>query len=224
MEFIPQLLVVGIYTPVPLPGGEGKLIRAQINSIWADVTAKHDDYLQLQIAPDGTAAQFLGASERTGVTLQPPLLQVRDEVRLTPDKSAEKAQDVLEIVARGIGAHQFFNAGIKTVSLAEPPEHDARGFLLGQVLGAGQNAIDELGTGGELRGRDLLPPPSALHLQDFSRAVARGPPKPLHRRRHAVRRSDRTRRGHSPRERGVRVRPRAFEPIPGQTRCLRTAF
>lgn len=151
MDFIPKFLIIGLYTPVPLPGSEGgKLVRAQINQIWADVTAKYAEYHQLQIAPDGSAAQFLGPTEASAVTIQPPLLQLREEIGLTPERSAEKAHDVFDIVARHIGAHQFFNLGVKAVYHAEPPDHDARGFLLHHVLGKTQEDVAELGTGGDL--------------------------------------------------------------------------
>jgi hypothetical protein len=148
MDLVPQTLVVGIYTPVPLPGGEGRLTRAQINGVWADVTAKYDGYHQLQIAADGASAQFLGPGEGSAVTIQPPLLQVLDDVHLTAAKSAEKAQDVLATVARGIGAHQFFNAGIKYVAHADAPDQDARAFLLHRVLAKTDADLADLSTGG----------------------------------------------------------------------------
>jgi hypothetical protein len=148
MQLVPKVMIVGLFTPVPLP--RGTLTRSQINQAWTDVTAKYDDYQQLQISPDGTAAQFMGATEHTAVGIQPPLLQVRDEIKLTTAKSAEKAENILQLVTRDIAARQFFNLGVKIVFHAEAPNHDAGRFIVENVLRKREEELEDLAAGGEV--------------------------------------------------------------------------
>jgi hypothetical protein len=133
MNLIPRALVVGVFIPPPgvVPGVK-PVTSDVVNRIWSEVTASYP-YRHLEIAPDGSAAHFLGASADEQVAIQGPLLQVRDVIALrpdqpaalTPDQSAAKAQTILKVIARHLGVAQFFNMGIKHVYHAPVANNDA---------------------------------------------------------------------------------------------------
>jgi hypothetical protein len=149
MELVPKALVVGVFTPLGIPGSSTQSLATaeQLNRIWVEVAPTYG-YTQLQMAPDGSQANFLGRSPDDGVTIQPPLLQVRDSVALTPQKSAQNAEAILKTVARHLGVAQFFNLGIKYIFNAEVPDNDARGFLLHRILGKTDADLADLQLGG----------------------------------------------------------------------------
>lgn len=154
MEVIPKAFVVGLFVPV-VPG-QSPANAERLNRIWSDVGPSHG-YTQLQLAPDQAAGNFLGASPEIGVTIQPPLLQVRDLLGMpgrpmVPDDAAERAEEILRTVARHLGQDQFFNLGIKIVYHAPHPANDAKGFILNQLLSRGGEGLDELTLGGDFWG------------------------------------------------------------------------
>ena len=141
MELVPRALVVGLFAPPAFPGQQ-PVTTEQINKIWSEVAPGR--YAQLQLAPDGAAAQFLGPTLDTGMTIQHPLIQVRDAIKLTPEKTAEELQQLLKAVARHLGLTQVFNLGIKLVCHASVPNNDAKGFILNHVLSEPGANMDEL--------------------------------------------------------------------------------
>jgi hypothetical protein len=149
MNLIPRALIVGVFIPPPgvVPGVKPVTFDV-VNRIWSEVTASYP-YRQLQIAPDGSAAHFLGASADEQVAIQGPLLQVRDVIGLTAEKSAEKAETILKVIARHLGVGQFFNMGIKHVYHAPVANNDARAFVLQGILGKTDADLGELQLGGD---------------------------------------------------------------------------
>jgi len=151
MELQAQEFVAGLFTPPPgVPGGVD-VTPTKLNLIWAEVTP-HYGYRQLQFAPDGTGAVFVGSREGQQVAIQPPLIQVRDRIELTAGQSAEKAEAILKIIARHLAVTQFFNLGIRLVYHAPVPDNDARGFLMRGVLQRSEDDLAELRAGDALWG------------------------------------------------------------------------
>jgi hypothetical protein len=138
---------------MPPPGvpGVAPVTHEKLNRIWSEVQPAHG-YRQLQVAPDGTGAQFLGSDSDSGVTIQPPLLQVRDSITMTGMQSAERAESVLKVIARHLGVAQFFNLGIRHVYWAAVPDNDAHGFVLNRVLRYEAEQIGDLRIGEDLTG------------------------------------------------------------------------
>ncbi len=90
MELIPKALVVGVFAPPP-PSPTPIVTQEKINQVWAELAPRHG-YRQLQFGPDGSAAQFLGATGDDGATIQLPLLQVRSRIATTAMNAADEAQ------------------------------------------------------------------------------------------------------------------------------------
>ncbi|HTX32259.1 MAG TPA: hypothetical protein VMD09_12830 [Solirubrobacteraceae bacterium] len=150
MHLIPKALVVGVFIPPAGVPGAPTVTADKINRIWSKVAPEHG-YRQLQAAPDGSAAQFLGTTPDTGVTIQPPLIQVRDLIGLDPGQSAESAAQVLKTIAQVLGTSQLFNLGVRHVYNVPIDNNDARGFVLERLLG-GADRFEELDLGGGLWG------------------------------------------------------------------------
>lgn len=150
VQLIPKALVVGVFVPPAGVPGASELTMDKLNRIWSEVAPEHG-YVQLQSAPNGAAAQFLGTSPEIGVTIQPPLIQVRDLINLTPEQSAEKAEQVIKTIARVLGANQFFNLGVRHVYNVPLDNNDARGFVLNKML-AGESSLEPLSLGGDAWG------------------------------------------------------------------------
>ena len=112
----------------------------KLNRIWSEVQPSYG-YRQFQALPDNSGAVFAGTQADEGVTIQPPLLQVRDPIRMTPEQSADRAESVLKIVARHLGIAQFFNLGIRHVFHGTAPENDAVSFVKRKV----HTSEDDLG-------------------------------------------------------------------------------
>jgi energy-converting hydrogenase Eha subunit B len=158
VELVPKELVVGVFVQPPLPGVQGgaKLTRDIINRVWTEVNALYP-YQNLQVSPPGDAAQFIGARGlEEGVTLQPPVLQVRDPISSTPDLAADQVQTILKIIARNLGSPPMFNLGIRFVYHAPldgaGTMADGRAFVLGRVLGKQETDLDVLRRGGVIWG------------------------------------------------------------------------
>jgi len=158
MELLAQQLVVGLFLPplsVPgVPGATG-LNMDKLNRIWADVTSLYE-YRQLEVSPDRSAGMFQGISELDGVTIQPPLVQVRIGIgasdSVTAQQAAEKAYDVLKIIARYLGVSQFFNLGVRHVYRAVVPDNDARSLVLHRILGKAEEELGDLASGAGVLG------------------------------------------------------------------------
>lgn len=161
MELVPKLFVAGIF--MGPPAQEDAVNRQRLNQVWADVAGKYDDYVQLQVSPDGRSAEFTGAMPQEGVSIQPPLIQVRDAIRLTAEQSAEKAADIVRIVARHLSVGQFFNLGVKHLYHFTPASNDARAFMQ-DVLGKTDDDLSDLGHGVIPGVKFFVPQPEAEKL------------------------------------------------------------
>ena len=149
MELVPRALVIGVFIPPPGVPGAPAVGMDKINRIWSEVAPQYG-YTQLQSAPDGAAAQFLGASADIGVTIQPPLIQVRDIIsNLDPADYADKAEQVIKAIARVLGTNQFFNLGVKHIYHAPLETNDARAFVHNKIL-RGQESLANLELGGNI--------------------------------------------------------------------------
>lgn len=149
MELIPKVIVAGLFMNPPpgiIPGGPEVTVD-RLNRAWSELAPKYM-FRQFQIAPDGTSAQFTGTSNDDAVILNPPLLQVRDQIALNAAKSADKAEDIIKTMARHLGAQQFVNLGIRLVYHAPAPDRDARGFIMSRLLGKTSDDLGELSGGG----------------------------------------------------------------------------
>jgi hypothetical protein len=145
MELIPKALILGVFAAAQ-PSTEPP---EKLNRIWADVAPRHG-YRQLQLAPDGSAAQFFGATADDGATVQLPLLQVRSSITLGSANAADAAHDVIRSMANNLGISQFFNLGIKHVFHAAVASNDARGFVMTQLFGKTEDELGDLHRGGPL--------------------------------------------------------------------------
>lgn len=161
MELVPKLFLAGIFMGPPTQ--EDAINRQRLNQVWADVAGKYDDYVQLQVSPDGHSAEFAGSMPPEGVSIQPPLVQVRDAIRLTAEQSAEKAADIMRIVGRHLSVGQFFNLGVKHLYHFTPLSNDARSFMQ-DVLGKTDNDLSDLGHGVIPGVKYFVPHPEAEQL------------------------------------------------------------
>jgi hypothetical protein len=147
VELVPRALVVGLFIASSGVHGVVNLVtKDRLNRIWAEVAADHE-YIQLQVSPDGSQGSFVGATADDGVTIQPPLLQVRSSLRTTTDRAAADAQAVTKTIARHLGVTQFTNLGIRHVYNVPVPDHDARAFVMDRVLRKVDADVAELESG-----------------------------------------------------------------------------
>lgn len=146
MNLVPRFFVAGLFAPV-LPPGE--VTADRLNRAWSEIQGLYG-YRRLELAPEGNAANFVGASDEEGVTIQPPLIQVRDRIALTPEQSTDKAQSVFRVVTRHLGLSQLFNLGVKHIYHAPIPDKDSRGFVLRNILGKGEQELSDLQSGGTI--------------------------------------------------------------------------
>lgn len=144
MQLLPRALVVGAVMPV-IPG-QKPLTAERINLIWSEVAPAHG-FLQLQTAPDQSAALFLGATPTDGVQIQPPLIQVRSGVATTSQMAAESAQAIMEVILRHLAPAPVLNLGIKYVYHVPLPAGDARSFVLKRLLSQGEGDLEEIALG-----------------------------------------------------------------------------
>lgn len=144
MDLIPKALVAGGLVP-PAPLGQQQVSADRINRIWAEVAPDHG-FTQLQMAPDGTMASFLGRTPEDGLTIQPPLVQARRTISETPRSAAEAAQSVISVVARHLSATQIFNLGIRHIYVAPLADNDARSFALRRLLRTPEEELEDLAT------------------------------------------------------------------------------
>jgi hypothetical protein len=142
MQLIPKALVVGGFLPPAAPGQQ-QISVDRINRIWADLAPTYG-YTQLQMAPDGTMAQFLGRTPEDGLTVQPPLVQVRSTVTGTARIAAESAEAIIGSIIRHLSASQIFNLGIRHVYTAPLFDNDARRYVLRQLLRSTEDDLVEL--------------------------------------------------------------------------------
>lgn len=150
MEFLPRAFVIGVFAAVQ-PSPTPIVTSEKLNRVWAEVAPRHG-YRQLQLAPDGSAAQFLGATGDDGATIQLPLVQVRSSAGLGASNAAEAAQDVLGAIAKHLGLSQFFNLGIKHVFHAPLSDNDGRGFVMRRLMGKTEEDLGTLQAGGKIWG------------------------------------------------------------------------
>jgi hypothetical protein len=148
VEFIPKALVVGVFAAVQ-QGPTPPVTEDKLNRIWAEV-APRQGYRQLQLTPDGSGAQFLGATIEEGVTIQLPLIQVRSTISTTAQQVAGEIQTTFRTIAKHLGLAQFFNLGIKHVYHLPIRTNDARGFVLQKLLRKAEDEVGMLERGGPL--------------------------------------------------------------------------
>jgi hypothetical protein len=148
VELIPKGLVVGVFAAVQ-PTTTPPVTAEKLNRVWAEVAPRHG-YRQLQLAPDGSAANFLGATQDDGATIQLPLVQVRSTITYGAAYAADGAQDVLKAVASNLGIGQFFNLGVKHVFHAAVADNDARGFIMRRLVKSDDAELEVLERGGSL--------------------------------------------------------------------------
>jgi hypothetical protein len=151
MELIPQMFIAGVFTPPPGVPGSFPMTADKLNRIWSEVGPTHG-YRQFQVLPEDAGAIFVGAQADSGVTIQPPLLQVRDPISLAASQSADRAESILKTIARHLGISQFFNLGIRHVYHAAVSDNDAVGFVMRRVLAKDPEGLGELHTGGDFWG------------------------------------------------------------------------
>jgi hypothetical protein len=148
VELLPRTIIAGLYVAVA-PTMATPVTEEKINRIWSEV-APRAEYRQLQIADDGSAAQFVGRTEDDGATIQLPLVQVRSSIGLKYGDAVDRVHGTLKAIANHLSLDQFFNLGIKHVYHAPIPNHDARDFVLRKLLQKGASDLDRLQRGGDL--------------------------------------------------------------------------
>lgn len=164
MNLIPKQLVVGLFTPFGLPGTVDQLTSEKINRAWAELASRHG-YTQLQLSPDGAAANFLGATTDDGITIQPPVLQFRTSVRTTVEQAGDSAQDALKTLSRHLGARSFQQLGIKVIYWAVAPDNDGAAFVLNRVFARSDDALATLRGAGTLMAgaKFIVQEPKSVH-------------------------------------------------------------
>jgi hypothetical protein len=150
VQLIPKQLVVGALVPPQAPGGTSSTSEA-LNRIWTEVAGPHG-FTQLQMSPDRQAANFIGGTPEDGMTIQPPLIQVRSTIATTAEQEAQDAQALIEVAARHLKLSPLFNLGVKHTYHVPAPGNDGRDFVLHRVLHADDADLAELGTPGDLIG------------------------------------------------------------------------
>jgi hypothetical protein len=149
MELIPRQLVIGLFAAAN-PTATDVATPDKLNRLWSEV-APEQGYRQYLLSPDGTGAQFTGATADDGLTIQLPLVQVRRGIGMMgAAQAADDAQMVLKAVARNLGLEQFFNLGIRHVYHASAPDNDGRGFVLHRLINKTEDDFGELRGGGDL--------------------------------------------------------------------------
>lgn len=150
MELVPKQMILGVIVQPPLPGLAGAALvdRNVLNRIWAEVNSTFP-YQSLQMSPAGDAALFIGSSgPNEGVSIQPPVIQIRDPIRSTSALAADQAQAILKIVSRHFGSPLMFNLGIRHIFHAQVDQ--AKAFLLHRILKKDEEEFDVLRQGGNL--------------------------------------------------------------------------
>lgn len=145
MQLLPRALVVGGFVP-PSPPGQQQVTADRLNRIWSEVAPTHG-FTQFQIAPDQSSANLLGASPDDGVTIQPPLIQVRSTIKTTAQQAADSTESIFSVILRHLGVTKFFNLGIRHVYNVPLPDNDARSFVLRRVLSRDEDDLAELTAG-----------------------------------------------------------------------------
>lgn len=146
VELIPKALIVGAVAAVQ-PSVTSPVTEEKLNRIWAEV-APRQGYRQLQLAPDGSGAQFLGSTADDGTTIQLPLIQTRSRIATTAANAADELQTTLRTIAKHLGLAQFFNLGVKHIYHVPISTNDARGFVLGRLLHKTEDDVSVLERGG----------------------------------------------------------------------------
>ena len=155
MELIPQALVAGLNV---LPTGPQVLVNAdRINRIWSELAPRYG-FTALQMSPDHQSANFAGGRPEDGLTIQPPIVQVREAIRGTSEDAHARAaamsifdtdprlerQGARGVLRRHPARDHDSNLGVRHVYHAPMPSNDARSFILNQVLSHGGEDLDEL--------------------------------------------------------------------------------
>lgn len=142
MDLIPKAMVVGVFVP-PAPPGQQQVSADRINRIWAELAPAHG-FTSLQMAPDGSVANFVGRTGEDGITIQPPLIQIRSSIETSTSVAAETVESMVKVITRHLNAPQIFNVGIRHVYVAPLPDNDARGFVLHRLLRSDEQDLASL--------------------------------------------------------------------------------
>jgi hypothetical protein len=145
MQLIPRALVVGGFIP-PAPPGQQQVTADRLNRIWSEVGPPHG-FTQLQMTPDQSGAHFLTNSPDDGVTITPPVVQVRAKITTTAQQTADNAASIFGVILRHLTVDQFFNLGVRLIYSAPLPDNDARSFVLRRVLSRDEDDLADLVSG-----------------------------------------------------------------------------
>ncbi len=154
MEFIPQVIVTGGYmTPPEVQTGQ-KVGQDKLLKIYSEIREAGFAYQAFQLEGDDSGATMQGQPLGELVTVRPPLVQVQSILTegSTIDAAGRKTQRLTEIVARVLGVAEILQLGIRIIFHAALPSNDGRDFMLGKVLSAGNQHLDELRMGAEIWG------------------------------------------------------------------------
>jgi hypothetical protein len=147
VELIPKAIVIGAFAP-PAPPGQTQINPERVNRIWSDIAPRYG-FTQLQMAPDGANANFIGRTLDDGVTIQLPLLQVRTQIATTTEVAGESIQSMFASILRHLQIQQLFNVGIKLVYNAPMQDNDARNFVLRRLLRVDDDRLEDLAAGAQ---------------------------------------------------------------------------
>ncbi len=154
MELIPRALIAGLMVQsqvvstgpvnVMLQAPGTGITRQMINNIWSDVVKEYPSYQSLQIDPSGNGGLFIGAGPEDVAIIQPPLVQVRDTVEGGVRPAGNKVAKVFQSAAHYLPAAAPTNLGVKLVYWAPAPGHDAKSFILSELLGSSADDVQRL--------------------------------------------------------------------------------
>lgn len=146
--------VAAIAIPYVPPGievpGAPQIDFERLTHVFNELARLHH-YLGFQASGDGKSAQITGATPADVVAIQPPILQFQVADVVSPEKSAEQAQSVFQVLTKHLQIGQILQVSMKW--LAQAPMSTAvpgKDFVIEKIFGKSPAdfATLSLGVGG----------------------------------------------------------------------------
>jgi hypothetical protein len=151
VELNPQNLVIGLVVPAPMPGlpsqGAPTVTFDSLNHVFGEVASQFG-YRNFTSSPEGNAGQIMGATPQSAIIVNPGLIQVMDAVELTAERSAEKVQQVLKIIAKHLSVTSVIQIGVKWLFHAPVKSRDAATFVREALTTQSSSDLASIGLGG----------------------------------------------------------------------------
>lgn len=133
-----RAVIVGL-VPQPRQIPPAPFSPDQLQRLFTEVGRSYR-YQQFSFLPGDGGAQMSNGPE-DALMVQPPLVQLRALVTLTPEASRETSMTILRSAAAELELDQFLQAGIKVIAhVPAPGDTDAKAFVEEQLMRAGGRA------------------------------------------------------------------------------------